>query len=620
MKNRNVKFLASAALLFAVTLSYSLIYGDQAPAADKTAGKPDAKPDSATVAAAAELKDNSNCYQCHAQLSGRLQVLDGTWAADTHRKSGITCAQCHGGNGDAPVTMANFKQAHLTAKEGGNFVAIPKDSTGKKDLLAWRKAQPEFCGSCHENVAYMRQFKKDAPAAINAVHRESAHGKALFNHDEASSASCVDCHGAHGAQTGKDVTSLTYPKNIANMCGTCHANETLIKAASLRSAKRDLAAEVGKLEAELLGKGAAKVELEIDAKKQTLSYADVDGQRKSIEKQLNALAEAKKKPADADAKVAALKKRDESLAAVLASVAEKSNIGDLSKSLADKRKELTEKTDVDYVNHIEPYMKSVHANGLYVKNDLGSPTCNDCHSNHGDYLEGTTNVFDACGTCHAANMEAFGAGPHKKAYAERGLNGCVGCHGSPNGHQVAEWGNEKVGIQPGAVCLNCHNPDPESAGNQTPDGKLDEKKYATNVRALGNATKLHASLTGMEKTYDNAKAFYEERKKKGEYIEKEFELVEELKRQHEAAQTMHHMVWADSFKVKMAEGLALSDSVKTLVAAQEAGIAGRQTIVTVVIVMVSLLAMALAAVVSRMRTDTMRDNYDPFYTRIPPSR
>lgn len=510
MKNIRFHFpLVTAGVIFIAAISYGFMVDQQPAAADsnaaKSAGQTSGADSGATPVAnassAASLapKDDSNCYTCHSKLSGRLQVLPGTWAADTHHSAGISCAKCHGGDGTKNITMANygsFEQTHGTA-----FVRKPS-----------RTDQPAYCGSCHENGPYMRQFKKDAVVNINAVHAASAHGKALFEKGNLSSASCVDCHGAHGAMKGTEVTSLTYPKNIANMCGTCHANEAYMKA-----------------------------------------------------------------------------------------------------SLPEGE---------DFVNHIEPYLTSVHANGLYKKNDLGSPTCNDCHSNHGDYLEGTANVFEACNTCHAGNATMFAAGPHKAAYQERGLNGCVGCHGSPNGHNVAEWGHEKVGIQQGAVCLNCHNPDPESAGNQDSTGAFDKKKYATNQRALGNAIKLHSYLTGMDSSYHAAKDFFEAQEKGGGYAKDDLELLEELKRQMDAARTAHHVVWADSFKVQMAEGLALSDSVSRRTQTLKAEIAGRQTIIVVVGIFVFGLVVTLGAqAAGRRKIPEYKSDFDEsFYTRTPPDR
>ncbi len=104
-------------------------------------------------------------------------------------------------------------------------------------------------------------------------------------------------------------------------------------------------------------------------------------------------------------------------------------------------------------DQLEQWSRSVHAEALLERNDLGAPTCNDCHGNHGAVPPGVSHVSRVCGQCHPANDEYFQASPHKAAYARLGIAECEFCHGN---HEVRRTSDEMVGTSEGAVCLACH--------------------------------------------------------------------------------------------------------------------------------------------------------------------
>ncbi|MDW8465021.1 MAG: cytochrome c3 family protein [Chloroherpetonaceae bacterium] len=597
MKHLHTSVLIVAALCFAASLSYGFLFSH-------------VNHDTHTTPAVAEKeapRDESGCISCHAQLAGKAGVSAALWERDTHHQAGLSCVSCHGGNPSRDITMANYQEAHKDIKDAKGKVIVPFIARGDA------KKQMEWCGSCHESPEKMKTYKLSKSIEkidfnINAVYAASSHGVAALKEGNAASASCVSCHGAHGAMTADNPLSLTYPKNIANMCGTCHASESYM-AASL------------------------------------------------------------------------------------------------------------EKKGKSFENHIEAYMESVHAKGLYVKNDLTSPTCNDCHGKHGNHPEEVADVTQACNSCHASIASAYSAGPHASAYLAAGNNGCISCHGSPNGHRIANWGHEKVGIQEGAQCLNCHNanvPDPPAykvaldelmkefnatrlivgdlktaqdsvryaasrglysrakylaavptsledslrlawkffemdrysialdtkqdslnarklvpallryvkdeaklATLKTADDSLalaievadyanSYRKYQANLRAMGSAAKLHAYLIDFEKTYKESREFFEAREKEAIPVSEEMAYLEELKRQADAAGGNHHIVRAALFEAKMAEGFAVKDSVKALVHRTEQLIATRATVLRVTLVLVGLLIIGLGLVVSRLN-DENRD-------------
>jgi predicted CXXCH cytochrome family protein len=102
----------------------------------------------------------------------------------------------------------------------------------------------------------------------------------------------------------------------------------------------------------------------------------------------------------------------------------------------------------------EKYKTSVHANAIYVKQDLSAPTCNDCHGNHGAAPPGIASVANVCGQCHARQAELFQTSPHKKAFDDQQLGECITCHSN---HAILKPNDSLIGTQQGALCINCHS-------------------------------------------------------------------------------------------------------------------------------------------------------------------
>ena len=100
------------------------------------------------------------------------------------------------------------------------------------------------------------------------------------------------------------------------------------------------------------------------------------------------------------------------------------------------------------------YKTSVHANAIYVKQDLSAPTCNDCHGNHGAAPPGIASVANVCGQCHARQADLFQTSPHKKAFDDKQLGECITCHSN---HAILKPNDALIGTQPGALCVNCHS-------------------------------------------------------------------------------------------------------------------------------------------------------------------
>src|SRR5437016_5580741 len=105
-------------------------------------------------------------------------------------------------------------------------------------------------------------------------------------------------------------------------------------------------------------------------------------------------------------------------------------------------------------DQFDKYKMSVHAKALYDKQDLSAPTCNDCHGNHGATPPGIASVANVCGQCHARQAELFQTSPHKKAFDDKQLGECITCHSN---HAIPKPGDQMIGTQQGALCINCHS-------------------------------------------------------------------------------------------------------------------------------------------------------------------
>jgi len=150
----------------------------------------------------------NSCVECHLQLEDSLKAPAESFAADVHKQYGLGCHDCHGGN---PA------QDDIELAKDKSFQDAPK-----------RAEIPEFCGSCHSDSAYMRKFNPNIRVDQLSLYRTSQHGL-LLKKGDANAAVCTDCHGVHGIQSSSFPKSQTFPWNIPQTCGRCHANADFMK-------------------------------------------------------------------------------------------------------------------------------------------------------------------------------------------------------------------------------------------------------------------------------------------------------------------------------------------------------------------------------------------------------
>jgi len=155
----------------------------------------------------------SSCITCHAELDDGEMGLLHWWSRDVHGEVGLGCEDCHGG--DPSPDAAEDPEAAMDPARG--FKGTPD-----------RFELPGFCGTCHADAQYMRQYNPQTRVDQLVEYRTSVHGM-LNARGDPIPAVCVDCHGAHGIRRSDSPDSPVYAANVPKMCAACHQDATLME-------------------------------------------------------------------------------------------------------------------------------------------------------------------------------------------------------------------------------------------------------------------------------------------------------------------------------------------------------------------------------------------------------
>ena len=142
-----------------------------------------------------DLTTADQCYNCHAQLDGRVKTPADMYRNDIHFRRGIACSSCHGGDSkeeDMDISMSPEK----------GFIGVPKGGQVMK-----------ICSKCHGT-----QYTK----LISSVHGESSTGKGIIINN------CVTCHGIHNITNVKSPGSRVNGANIVKLQTVLPVTEVMI--------------------------------------------------------------------------------------------------------------------------------------------------------------------------------------------------------------------------------------------------------------------------------------------------------------------------------------------------------------------------------------------------------
>ena len=129
-----------------------------------------------------------------------------------HAQEGISCTDCHRGNGETLETEAAHSQGFR--------------------VLTDRALTPSLCAECHSDIERMRPY--NLPIDQYAVYQTSQHGRAVAR-GNLEAAVCTDCHGAHDIRQTRSPASMAYPRNVPSTCARCHDDPVLMDRHGLSS-------------------------------------------------------------------------------------------------------------------------------------------------------------------------------------------------------------------------------------------------------------------------------------------------------------------------------------------------------------------------------------------------
>jgi len=359
------------------------------------------------------------CFNCHIELDDAQAIK---YKSDIHYLKGISCANCHGGDSssdDMDVAMSEEK----------GFMGIPS-----------RVNRYQLCINCHADEKKMKKYDSKISVEQYQDLKISIHFNPSFN-NQGPIADCITCHSVHDIKRIKDPSSTVYPTRITALCGSCHSSAEYMK--------------------------RYNPALPVD---QVAKY------KTSVHGMLNTKGDpnaAECVSCHGSHEIQAIK---DSRSLVYAT-----NIPSVCANCHSDEK-LMAKYKIP-TDQFENYVSSVHGVALLEKGDLSSPSCNDCHGNHGAVPPGVESISKVCGNCHVLNMELFEQSPHKKAFDENNFPECESCHGN---HQIIHSTDEMIGTQETSVCVECHSKEDDNKGYLVA-GEM--KKLIDSLKAEDNVTK-----------------------------------------------------------------------------------------------------------------------------------
>jgi len=421
-------------------------------------------------------QSEDQCFKCHLDLDDAESKL---FKTDIHFTKGVSCAGCHGGD----ATSEDMEVA--MSKEKG-FIGVPI-----------RKDRYQVCVNCHSDENKMKRWGSNLPTDQYENLKVSIHYQPSFN-QQGPILDCITCHSVHDIKRVKDPASKVYPTKITALCGDCHSS------------------------AEFMRRYNPALPVDQVAKYRTSTHGMLN---------------AKGNP-DAAECVSCHGSHEIQPVKDSRSLVYATNIPSVCSNCHSDAKLMAKyKIPTDQYDN---YVSSVHGIALLENGDLSSPSCNDCHGNHGAVPPGVESISKVCGTCHVLNMELFEQSPHKKAFDENDFPECESCHGN---HLVKQATDEMVGTQKPAVCIDCHSADDDNKG----------------FVVAGEMKKLIDSL----KTRDSqTKVILDEAGQKGMDVSDAAFSLKDVRQVLIQSRTTIHAFNLDKFKEQIDEGFTLVNKAK----------------------------------------------------------
>jgi thiosulfate reductase cytochrome b subunit/uncharacterized protein with PIN domain len=137
-----------------------------------------------------------DCSICHAEVVDQYRASTHGKLASSGSPDAPTCLECHGSHG-------------VLGKGDPASISFPRNI-------------PSLCGRCHRVGERAAVRYKGAQRDVVEHYTESIHGKGLLESGLTVTATCTNCHTAHGEAPAADSTSTVHRDNIAGTCAKCH--------------------------------------------------------------------------------------------------------------------------------------------------------------------------------------------------------------------------------------------------------------------------------------------------------------------------------------------------------------------------------------------------------------
>ena len=273
------------------------------------------------------------------------------------------------------------------------------------------------CGQCHSEVS--RSLERGCAAITKKVdcascHTDVAKQYVLSTHGQltaegnGNAPTCLECHGDHGVLGKKDPASVTFPRNVPDLCARCH-REGEKAAIRYRGTQHDI---IERYRESIHGKGLLKSGLTVTAMCSDCHTAH--GELPSADP---------------------------------ASTVNPANLPDTCGRC--------------HYGIEEQFVNSVHSSKI-TKTDKPLPVCNDCHSAHtinrADSEGFKLDIMTRCGRCHEAIAETYFDTYHGKVsrlgYTKTAK--CYDCHGAHDILPPADPRSHLSRDNVVATCNKCH--------------------------------------------------------------------------------------------------------------------------------------------------------------------
>ncbi len=160
------------------------------------------------------------CSQCHSEVNASK-----TRSCETITNK-VQCASCH-----AEVGLQYQRSTHgqLVTNGDPNGPQCTEchgthNIRGRSDPLSpiFATRIPALCGTCHREGEKAAKRYTGTQHNILENYTESIHGRGLAQSGLTVTATCTNCHTAHGVLPAANPESSVNPRNIPGTCGTCH--------------------------------------------------------------------------------------------------------------------------------------------------------------------------------------------------------------------------------------------------------------------------------------------------------------------------------------------------------------------------------------------------------------